>query len=207
MLNKKIFLIICISVLPIISLASDLGTIGQTYPIIETDFLEFIQTRLKSMAADGELNKIQNKFKENVTRHTERPTPVSGISRTQQQKSWYIDPSITVPYDLRDQSGRVIVKNGTKVNPLSYIAIHHPMVFINGEDPDQVEWAKKIVIEKRQSVKLVLVNGSVAEIARSLQMPVYFDQEGRLTNRFHIQHVPAEVSQKGLQLLVEEVRV
>lgn len=192
---------------PLMSQASDLGTIGQTYPIIETDFLEFIQTRLKMMESNGELQQIQNKFKENVTRHAERPNPVNGITRAREQKSWIIDPSITVPYDLRDLSGRVIAKQGTNVNPLLYVTIHHPMVFIDGDDPDQVSWARQWIASNNQGMKLVLVKGSIADISRLFKQPIYFDQEGRLTNKFQIHHVPAVVLQKGTMLRVEEVRV
>ena len=188
-------------------MASDLGVIGQTYPILETDFLEFIQTRLNAMQANGELVKIQNQFKENVNKHTDRPREVSGISKSTQNKSWLIDPSITVPYDLKDYSGRVFARKGLQVNPLSYVNIHHPMLFINGDDGTQIKWALQAMRGHLKEIKLVLVKGSIVEATRIFQHPVYFDQEGRLTSKFLIQHVPAIVSQQGLRLKVQEVAI
>lgn len=35
--------------------------------------------------------------------------------------------------------------------------------------------------------------------------PVYFDQNGRLTTRFQIKHVPAMISQEGLKLIIREI--
>lgn len=193
--------------IPLVAVASDLGAIGQTYPILETDFLDFIQTRLNTMQANGEMEKIQNKFKENVSNHADRPREVSGITKATSSKNWVIDPSIIVPYDLKDHNGRIFAKKGKSVNPLLYVTIHHPMVFINGDDEAQVKWVQQTLRDNLKKIKLVLVGGSVINLTKIFQQPVYFDQEGKLTNKFQIRHVPATVSQEGLRLKVQEVAI
>lgn len=192
---------------PLIALGGDLGIIGQTYPIVEIDFLDFIQARLKVMQTNGDLGKIQNKFRENVSKHADRPRAIDGISKAMVNKSWVYDPTIIVPYDLKDANGRIFARKGSPVNPLAFVTIHHPMVFINGDDEAQVKWLQKTMHGHLSQIKLVLVSGSVATIAKVFNQPIYFDQEGKLTGKFHIQHVPATVKQEGLRLKVQEVAI
>lgn len=206
MLNNIVVMIILL-LLSFCTHAGDLGVVGQTYPIIEIDFLDFIQAKLAAMAVNGEMSKLQNTMQQNVTSHTERPRPVVGISKTKHNHSLTFDPSFMVAHDIKDATGKVIAQAGTHVNPLNYVAIHHPMVFINGDDRDEVIWLKNLMQNKLNDLKLVLIDGSVSQIANELKIPVYFDQEGKLTAKFHIQHVPAIVSQQGLQLLVREVAI
>lgn len=185
--------------------AADLGTVGQTYPIAEDDLLVFIQNRITMLKQNGTLEKIENHFRDNVQKHADRPSPVTTITRTEVSKTWQIDPSITAQNDYKDANGRVLVRAGTTVNPLNFIKIHHPMVFINGDDKEQVTWAKKINPSGSNKVKLVLVKGSITEMASTFQQPIYFDQEARITSRFHIQHVPAVAYQEKQLIRVSEV--
>jgi conjugal transfer pilus assembly protein TraW len=114
-------------------------------------------------------------------------------------------PAITVPYDLRDHQGRIFAKSGTVINPLQWISIHKPMLFFNGDDKDQVLWVKELNKKLNGQTKLVLIKGSISEQEKIFQQPIYFDQAGRLTARFHIQHAPAIVAQEGLHLRISEV--
>lgn len=208
MLNKKAIAIFCLSlVMSFSARAEDMGAIGQVYPILEMDFLDYIQAKLNFMQQSGELQQIQDKFKARVIRHSDRPIPVSGVSKALQNKTWLIDPSITVPYDLRDGQGRVFAQQGSKVNPLALISIHHPMVFINGDDLSQIQWLQRTLNGKLKRIKLVLTSGSISELSKRLHQPVYFDQGGKLIANFHIQHVPAVVEQEGLKLKISEIKV
>jgi conjugal transfer pilus assembly protein TraW len=183
---------------------TSLGIIGQTYPIQEEDFLQFILHRLQNMQQNGQWQRLQNQFSDNVKKHADRPTAVS-LGKTLIPKSWDYNPSITVPYDLRDGEGRVFAKAGTTINPLQYISIHKAMIFFDGDDVEQVSWAQKLNKTLKSHTKLVLVNGSIIEQEKKFHQPIYFDQEGRLTTRFHIQHVPAVVMQERLHLKISEV--
>ena len=42
---------------------------------------------------------------------------------------------------------------------------------------------------------------------KSWHIPVYYDQQGRLTRRLGIKQVPALVSQEGLRLRIDELVV
>ncbi|MHB1948905.1 MAG: type-F conjugative transfer system protein TraW [Gammaproteobacteria bacterium] len=186
--------------------ASNLGIFGQVYSISEEDFLSFIQKRILEMQKNGELNKIQNQFRQNVERHADRPMPVNSVSVATENKTWRYDPSITIPYDLRDAEGRVIAPAGTTVNPLKYINLHHLLIFFDGDDSKQIEIVKKAEILFKGKTKLILTNGSVINTEKQFNKPIYFDQEGKLINKFNIQHVPAIVEQDGSVLKISEVK-
>src|SRR6266480_2805700 len=87
--------------------ANDLGIVGQTYPIIEEDFLVFLQHRIQKMEESGELKSIQNKFRDRVAKNSDRPHSSDTISKTTQDKVWIYDPSLTIPHDLTDDKDRV----------------------------------------------------------------------------------------------------
>ncbi|WP_225934826.1 hypothetical protein [Cupriavidus sp. EM10] len=76
-------------------------------------------------------------------------------------------------------------------------------MFIDGRDPKQVQYAKKRIDENPRD-KVVLVAGSFLKLDREWKRPVYFDQQGILTQHFGIKRVPAVLSQKGKMLQVEE---
>jgi len=197
---------VIISIFAAPSFCENLGSFGQVYPIMEENLLDFIQQRIKEMEKNGEWQKIENQFRERVERHVDRPVPIDSVVTAGQNRTFEYDPSITVPYDVRDATGRVVIQQGTTVNPLKYIHLHHALLFFNGDDLAQVAVAKKIDVELQGKVKLILINGSVSECEKQFKQPIYFDQEGRLVNRLSIQRVPALVQQQGLLLKISEIK-
>lgn len=184
---------------------TSLGVFGKTYSIQEDDLLDFILHRIQIMQQNGEWQKLQNQFRDNVSKHADRPQPVFNLAKATTSKSWNDDPSITVPYDLRDSDGRVFAKAGTTINPLKIITIHKALIFFDGDDKNQVMWADNLDRKLLGKSKLILVSGSVSDQVKQFQKAIYFDQEGKLTSKFHIHHVPAVVMQEGIHLRVTEV--
>lgn len=187
--------------------AGVVGTYGDVYSIDEQDFLEFIQQRLKTMQASGKITELQNSIQVRSQQQAERPLPVTGITRAQAPKSWFFDPSITLPHDFSDANGRIFAKQGAAFNPLSQVQLSKALLFYDADDKAQVKWAKTMDEKLQGKVKLILVKGSVVQEAKRFEKAVYFDQEGRLTTRFNIQHTPAMVTQEGLQLRIQEVKL
>ena len=56
-------------------------------------------------------------------------------------------------------------------------------------------------------VKPLLTGGSYLDLMQSWGVPIYYDQQGRLTQRLGIAQVPALVSQEGQRLRVDELEV
>ncbi|MEL6621665.1 MAG: type-F conjugative transfer system protein TraW, partial [Pseudomonadota bacterium] len=107
-----------------------------------------------------------------------------------------------VENDIRDHKGNLIATAGQRVNPLATSALSKSLVFINGDDAAEVEWALQHGSDAR--AKIIFVDGSPFELMKVHQRRFYFDQGGKLTGHFGISRTPALVEQQGEVLLVTE---
>ena len=185
--------------------AQDLGVIGPVYRIAEPSLLEVILSKLREAEATGVLARIQRETQANVKRGIEQPAPVAKITKTTRARSFYYDPSIVVPYAIADAEGKVIVAPGTKVNPLDTVSLSKALLFIDARDAAQVGRARNILDERGGKVKVILTGGSYLDLMRRWKRPVFYDQQGTLTDKLGIRHVPALVSQEGKRLRIDEL--
>ncbi|MEO1565304.1 MAG: type-F conjugative transfer system protein TraW [Pseudomonadota bacterium] len=185
--------------------AEHLGTYGETFEISEEDLLSQIKRRLTEMRGSGELDRLEREFADRAKAKIKRPVPVVGVSHTMEPRSWSYDPSWTAPEDIRDTEGRLVIAAGQTVNPLDAVRMRTPLLLIDGDEPPHVEWALRQSEISPWGVKIILVNGAPFELEKTIQQPVFFDQEGLITTKFGIRNVPAKISQSGRLLQVEEV--
>lgn len=183
--------------------AKDYGVHGHTFSIIEPDLLKQITGRLNGLEASGKLEEHNDILKKRAQQSIRRPKAVTEISKTLKPRVFYYDPSITVPYDLKDHKDQTFHKAGTKVNPLAHRPMTKALVFIDGDDQKQVTWALKKFTEF--NAKIILTSGSPFDLMEAHDRPIYFDQEGRITKKLGIKAVPARVTQEGLKLKIEEM--
>jgi conjugal transfer pilus assembly protein TraW len=198
----SVALFVCSSVL----LARDLGVVGPVYPIAEQDMLQTIEHRLTALEESGELTRIEEDAKARYQAYVERPEGVQ-LPRATKNRTYYVDPSLTVPYDIKDHQGRIIHPAGTTVNPLDHMTLSKKLLFFDGDDPVQVEWARAMVDGDPVHIKPILTNGPVLALMKDWQVRLYFDQRGQLVERFQIQRVPALVASDGSRLKVREFRL
>lgn len=185
----------------------DLGVYGEVFPIQEKSLLQVIQTKLHGLKESGALETHQKIIADTTKHKVMHPEPVAGVHRTIKPRSFMYDPSITVPYDLKDQNGQVFQHKGTKVNPLDTHSFKSPFLFVDGDDVEQVAWALKEhqLAANNQKPKIILVKGAPFDLSKELNIPVYFDQSGALTKKFRIGQVPARVSQQDKFLKIDEL--
>lgn len=185
----------------------NLGTYGETFPIHETSLLKVIKAKLQKLFESGKLEKHQDIIAKKAKEQLNRPGPVKGISKTKNPRSFTYDPSITVPYDLKDYEGRVFHRQGTRINPLDTLSFKHPFLFVDGDDEEQVAWAIRLhqAANSLHKPKIILVQGTPIELFKKLNLPIYFDQLGVLIKKLGISQIPAKVSQKEKALVIEEV--
>jgi len=188
---------------PMRSEARDYGAVGQTFPVIEPDLLATIEARLKRAEASGELARMNAAFAKRVEAKVRRPDPVAGITPAQAARSWQFDPTVTLEQDIRDQKGTLIAAAGQKINPLDFVRLTQALVFVNGDDAAQMTWATTRYSDAK--AKIILVSGSPIDEMTNRKRRFYFDQEGRLTARFGIQHTPAVVRPAGRVMQIEEL--
>ena len=177
---------------------------GPVYPIAEQDMLLTIEQRLKALEESGELARIEEDAKAQYRAYVERPKGVH-LPRAKKDRTYYVDPSLTVPHDIRDHEGRLIHPAGTTVNPLDYITLSKQLIFFDADDPIQLEWVRSMLEKKTTQNTLILTNGPVITLMTEWQKRLYFDQGGQLTQNFGIQAVPAIVSQEGSKLYIREI--
>ena len=185
--------------------ALDLGVIGPVYAIAEPSLLEVIHTRLHELDASGALARLQHESQTRITREIADPIPVTGITKTTQARSFHFDPSIEVPYPITDAEGRVLVAPGTRVNPLDTVSLSRPLLFIDARDEAQINRAERLLDAHGGVLKLILTGGSYLDLMRRLKQTVFFDQQGSLTAKLGIRHVPALVTQDGKRLRIDEL--
>ncbi len=183
--------------------ASDHGTMGQTFPIIEPDLLATIEGRLKHLQATGEIDRMNAVFAKRAEAKVRRPTPVVGISRATEARVWDYDPSVSMDHDVRDPKGNLIARAGQAVNPLDFVTLHQTLVFVDGDSKAEMAWATQRYTDLE--AKIILVSGSPLEEMTNHQRRFYFDQEGRLTGQLGIRHTPAIVEQSGRVLKLSEI--
>lgn len=194
------------------AMAKDFGVQGEVFEIGEPDMLEYIESKLKQMESEGQFESINKHMLARTEGYVKRPPAVHGIVHTQEPRTWEYDTSYMVTEDIRDQDGDVIHPKGTAHNALEHVSLGHDLVFIDGDDNNkQVAWAlakaENFKQGKGKSVKIILINGEPFELMKKHQVRIYFDQQGILTTKLGITQVPALVSQKGIKLLVQELKV
>lgn len=185
--------------------ASDHGVVGQAFPIIETDLLSVIEQRLTKLQASGGIDRMNAEFARRAEAKVRRPTPVAGITPATQARVWAFDPTIVIEKDVKDQKGNYVARAGQTVNPLDFVAMHQALVFVDGDDKAQMEWATSQYSDLK--AKIILVSGSPIEEMTARKRRFYFDQEGRLTGKFGVRHTPAVAEQDGKVIKVSEVKL
>lgn len=185
--------------------AQDLGVIGPVYAISEPSLLEVILSKLRHAESSGLLSKLQRQAQGRVQHQIENPPPVTGLRRTTHARTHYFDPSLVVPYAITDADGRIVVAPGTRVNPLDVVSLSKQLLFFDGRDEQQLKRARGVLDQTHGKVKLILTGGSYLDLMKRWQQPVYYDQQGQLIRKLHIQQVPALVTQEGRRLRIDEL--
>jgi conjugal transfer pilus assembly protein TraW len=205
MKSSELVLLIALSAAAMAVRAEDLGALGPTYPIAEQSAVETIMQRLKEKERTGELRRIQELATQRALTSAKFPRPVDGLVTVTEPSRRLIDPTVTYASAVTTEDGRIVVPAGAKVNPLLVMSLTKRLVFFDGRDRAQVEAVRRMVARAGARVKPILVAGSWYDTSKAWGTQVYFDQSGRLSQRFGIRAVPSVISQQGGLLLLEEV--
>jgi conjugal transfer pilus assembly protein TraW len=186
--------------------AKDFGRLGDQWPVLETDMLDFMQSQMQARVDDGSWGREMEAFKQRVERNSQRPAPVEGLGNSERYEERFFDPSVQLSADLKDDKGRVFARKGEVINPLATVPFAQTLYFIDGDDPQQVAWMKA---QKPQTlmVKIILVKGDIPQTSEQLDSRIYFDQGGALSRRFGLTTVPVRITAapSGLRLRIESI--
>lgn len=187
--------------------------IGNVYKIEERSLLDVIFEKLGGLEKSGEIKRVQSEMKKKAINSLEHPKGID-LPRANKVSTHYFDPSYTVKKDIYLQDGTILHKKGKVVNPLDIISLSKDIIFIDGSDEEQLDWAKDKFAKSGWMDKIILVKGSYREIMKKWKKRVYFDQLGvanlpnkkiTLVQQFGIKELPSIVSQEGKLLKIETV--
>jgi conjugal transfer pilus assembly protein TraW len=177
-------------------MANNLGVVGRTWPIAETDALTEIEARARQV----DWNKIIDKKK--VENFQGPPDRVS-LPRAKRNRSFPVDLTYTTDIDVPDGKGGILYPKGYTFNPLDYVTYPKTIVVIDGSDPEQVKWLAVSEYATRLDVTLLLIEGRYGPVAKRVKRPVFYANR-KIIDRFGLKAVPSIIRQKGRLMEVTE---
>jgi conjugal transfer pilus assembly protein TraW len=206
MLSKTILHLCILLIMPSLAQAKDLGVHGRVYGIKENDLLTVLQSRAQGELDSGEWDKRVKKWRDQAKKQTSRPAGIL-LPRATEITSHLYDPTLVVPDDIKDANGFILHRAGTRINPLSYITMTRHLLFIDGDDQEQIDWMMQTTKSEPERFKVVLTQGNVIDLMTSLDRRLFFDQKQQYVQKLSINSLPALVYQQGLYLRIDEVAI
>ncbi|WP_158414124.1 TrbC family F-type conjugative pilus assembly protein [Geoalkalibacter subterraneus] len=181
-----------------------LGTHGPIEPVAEKNLMDEIASRLKQIDWDQKKKEVRQRYWKRY-QFTDLPT-------AQKPRAYAFKPLYEAQQDITDDKGNIIVKKGTRINPMEVMPPTFALIVFNGSEPKQVEAAIKMghLYGQKYRTKFITTtiprdNGWKAyqSLEEKIGHPVYLLQD-HLAQTFHLQNVPAAVSAEGQQFVVRE---
>jgi conjugal transfer pilus assembly protein TraW len=215
-MNRRILTCLAVATAGILHSAygEDLGVKAQTYAL-DADASDQIKDVMRHKQQTGELDRFWKNYRDRVLASIKSPPPL-GIPSDYVPRTELHDLTFVIPADYKDQDGTVIVRRGTVVQPLKIMPLKNGLLFIDGNDPRQVEYA--IRRSETEPLKIVLTAGSAYLMRIKYKnvpwhgetgVPFYFDQRKMIINTLaklygiQINSVPAALFQRGDKLAIQ----
>ncbi|TKB11277.1 hypothetical protein [Desulforhopalus sp. IMCC35007] len=191
------FMTSCIFVAHFAQAMINLGTVGETYPVLEPD----VVAELRQEAAK---NDTKDKLPLSLLMQSYQPANLHALPPAAANKSFLVDMNYTLSQNFVDGDGKALYPQGYTFNPLDYLSFSGGLVVIDGEDPLQINWFKKTPYADNHRARLLLSNGSAFELIRQLKRPVFY-LTSDIAKRLRLTAVPSIVVQQENKMLVQEV--
>jgi len=201
-------------VVPVMAFAEDLGTHGRTVPI-DRDARQEMKDRVRQKESNGDLARYWRDYQSNVVDAIKHPAPL-GIPSDTHLRTEMHEVRFVLPQDYRDQTGRIVARRGTVIEPLKVQPMTTGLIFIDGRDEAQVQYA--LAGGRKERLKIVLTAGSPYDLRVRFRnvmwqgypsVPFYFDQRKVIIDQLQrlygiqLRSVPAKLTQQGSQLRIE----
>lgn len=128
--------------------SKDYGQRGETLSISESDLLEQVKERARTFNWAAYKQDVQDKFWQDA--HFE------SLPEAKSDREFWIDPTFTVPRELKDAKGHLIAAAGQRVNPLETLPFHQKLIVFNGARPSEVDWVFA-ELNKENSNRITLI--------------------------------------------------
>lgn len=178
------------------ALAKDLGVLGTTWPVIETDMRQM----MVEDAASTDWSAAQNGVKESGKKFLEN-LPKRSMGSPDVTQTLWVDPSIELGSDIQAPvkqadgtfAWKVIAAKGQLVNPLAQFRPVTAFLLFDGADEQQLALVKKVL--QKESTRVIPVEagrGSIAQNNEALNRPVFHASDAMLA-RFQVRYLPTLV--------------
>ncbi len=195
--------------------AENLGQKGEAYTP-DRDGRDQFKDIIRKKQQTGEVDKFWNDFRDRNIDAIKNPAPL-GIASRYTYKVEDFALRFTFPQDIKDEKNQVLVRRGTVIEPLKIQPLTSGLIFIDGRDQRQVDYA--IARGRKQPLKIVLTAGSPYDLRVKYKdhdwwggtktIPFYFDQRRMIIDQLqrlygiNISTVPAMLYQRGDRLAIE----
>lgn len=196
-LNMSLVLALCaLYALPV--QAKVIGTFGKVYSIAEPDALAEIEQRARSINWQSILDKEKPE--------DFRPSNLIQLPRASHDRSFLVDVTYTLEFDVPDGRGGVLYPRGYRFNPLDYLPFNQTLVILDGDDPDQLAWLRNSSLLNDSNAMILLTRGAFSTVGEHLGRAVYYAGR-RILERFNLAAVPSVVTRSGRLMEVKEIEV
>lgn len=187
---------------------------GQVYPA-DRDGREQLKDLMRQKEKSGEIEKYWLDYRSKTIDAVKNPSPL-GIRSNYLPRSELRDLRFTIPSDFVNEKGLVIAKKGTVIEPLKIQPLVSGLVFIDGRDQKQIDYAIKR--GRAEPLKIVLTAGSPYDLRVKYKdaewwggktIPFYFDQRKMIISSLQrlygidVNSVPVTLTQRGDKLSIE----
>lgn len=178
--------------------AADLGVYGRVWDIQEVDIRKLITLQLSAKSLTKFYQQLINSpiYKYETFRAID-------FKQANITKTLYFDPAFTLQHDIVIK--KLLFHKGMKINPLHYLKPVTKMLFIDGTDSLQRDFALKALSQFPFKLLIVITRGDFSKLSHYFRRPIYFAYQD-IVKRFHISHLPSLVS-TGTNEHLEEIAV
>lgn len=204
-INLSIIVLLLIGVFPSFSAdAKNLGVFGAVYDIAEKDALKEIEEKARKV--DGNLIINKSDLAKKIRNYRPEDLEAMKLQPAQKDRTFLVDMTYTLDRDIANGEGNVVYPKGYTFNPLDYVTYPGIIVILDGKNLSQVAWFKGSPYSKDLEAKLLITDGSYAELSKVLKRPVFYANRAMI-EVFQITAVPSVVRQNGTMMEVTEIHV
>ena len=188
---------------PVPSFSRVIGTFGKVYPIVEKSALKEIEERVREIDIADTIK--PEEIRERLKNY--RPPNVSRLDHAIEDRTFLVDMTYTLPFDIPDGRGGILYPKGFTFNPLEYVPFSRTLVVIDGTEEKEIEWFLSSEYIKRRDVMLLITDGNWYDLSQRLDVPVFYLTEP-IRARLGLEKTPSIVYKRDSRYMeVREVGV
>ncbi|TXI08272.1 MAG: hypothetical protein E6Q76_07435 [Rhizobium sp.] len=177
-----------------------IGVMGPTVDIVEPDMMDYIKQRLASIDWEQKQKEAEHRYWATLAK------PVIDLPLTKVPAVRYYDPSFEATSDIRLPDSSVLIKAGTRINPLEIKPYPRALLFFDPGSQLQLDAVKAYAAKSKKPVKYIasriafpgeedaITAHAKAEDLLGGRVYLY---EDRLFSVFALKSFPAAVEQEG----------